>query len=63
MMRLLFMSSLLSTDFIIIGCVFGIAGAIIGSYKKIGALSGFLLAFFLNIIGIVILICLPAKSV
>ena len=56
------MSNLLSTDILIIGCIFGIAGAIIGSYRKIGALGGFLVTFFLNIIGIIILVCLSPKS-
>ena len=62
-MRLLFISSLMSRDWIIICCMFGIPGAIIGSNKKIGALGGFLLAFFLNIIGIIILICAKSKNV
>jgi len=62
-MRLLFISSLMSWDWIVISCIFGVPGAIIGSNKKIGALGGFLLAFFLNIIGIVILICAKSKNV
>jgi hypothetical protein len=48
---------------IVCGVFFGIPGAIIGSYKNIGALGGFLLAFFLNIIGIIILICASPKTV
>ncbi|SRR5258708_32519876 len=48
---------------VIIGCIFGIPGALIGSYKKIGAFGGFLLGFLLNIIGIVILVCLSSKDV
>jgi len=53
----------MSWDWIIICCIFGIPGAIIGSYKKIGALGGFLLAFFLNIIGIIILVFSKSKNV
>lgn len=62
-MTILFMSNLFSADFIVICGVPGIVGAIIGSYKKIGALNGFLLGFLLNIIGVIILIFLPGKDV
>jgi hypothetical protein len=57
------MSSLFSTDFIVICCVFGVVGAIIGYYKTIGPFPGFVLAFFLNIIGVIILVCLRPKTI
>jgi hypothetical protein len=48
---------------IVFGCIFGIPCAIIGSYRKIGAFAGFLLGLFLNIIGLIIVICLSPKDV
>ena len=47
---------------IVFGCIFGIPSAIIGSYKKIGAFNGFLLGLFLNIIGLIIVICQSPKN-
>ena len=47
---------------LVICVIFGIIGALIGNYKKIGPAGGFLLGFVLVIIGVIIVICLSPKD-